>query len=241
VVNQALAKRDFKGANPVGRRFYVSDSTFATIVGVVSDIRNVGPFAEPAAEMYWTYAQSGGGASSFPVMIRTHGDPTAVEADVRRAIHDVDPTAAVSDVATMSDVITHSLGQPRFYMLLLMTFAVVALALTIAGLYGVLSYVVSQRTRELGIRAALGSSPRSLVKLVALDGVWLVVVGMVVGFVASGALTRLAVSIFYGVSPVDAATWALAAASLATVAIVATVVPAMRASQADPVVVMRAE
>lgn len=241
VVNQALAKRDFKGANPVGRRFYISDSAFATIVGVVTDIRNVGPFAEPAPEMYWTYAQAGGGASSFPLMIRTHGDPTAVEADVRRAIHDVDPTAAVSDVATMSDVITHSLGQPRFYMLLLMTFAVIALALTVAGLYGVLSYVVSQRARELGIRAALGSSTRGLVMLVALDGAALVVIGMVAGLVVSGAVTRLAVSIFYGVSPMDAATWALAAASLAAVAMVATVVPALRASRADPVLVMRAE
>lgn len=241
VVNQALAKRDFKGGNPVGRRFYISDTSFATIVGEVSDIRNVGPVADPAPEMYWNYLQSNSGDSKFPIVIRTRGNPTDVVADVRKAIRSVDPTAAVSNVATMTDVIAQSLGRPRFYVMMLGAFAAVALALTLAGLYGVLSYAVAQRTRELGIRAALGSSPERLVRLVALEGVSLVVLGVVFGLAASFALTRVMVSILYGVSPIDTTTWAVAAISLIVPTLLATVVPARRASRADPVIAMRVE
>lgn len=241
VVNQALAKRDFKGANPVGRRFYFTDSAMATIVGVVSDIRNVGPFAAPAPEMYWSILQSGSGSSAFPIMVRTRGNPTSVLAGVRRVIRAADPTAAISDVATMPDVIAQSLGQPRFYVMMLGAFAAVALALTLAGLYGVLSYAVAQRTRELGIRAALGSSPERLVKLVVSDGAALVAIGAIVGFVASFAVTRVMVSMLYGVSPTDSSTWALAVATLVVPTVLATVVPALRASRADPVVAMRVE
>jgi putative ABC transport system permease protein len=241
VVNQALAKRDFKGANPVGRRFYYTDSAFATIVGVVSDIRNVGPFSDPAPEMYWSYLQNAPGASSFPIMIRAHGDPTDAVAGVRQAIRAADPTAAIADVATMPEVIAHSLGKPRFYVSMLSAFAGVALVLAIAGLYGVLSYAVAQRTRELGIRVALGSSRARLVTLVTRDGMSLVVAGVAFGLAGGYALLRLMVSILYGVSPVDAVTWVLAVVSLFVPTALATVVPALRASHADPIVAMRVE
>jgi len=241
VVNQALAKRDFKGADPVGRRFYISDTQLATIVGVVSDIRNVGPVAAPAPEMYWTYLQTQAGASAFPIVIRTRGNPLEVVAGVRSAIREADPTAAISNVGTMPDIIMRSVGRARFYMMMLGAFAAVALLLTIAGLYGVMSYAVAQRTRELGIRVALGSSKGRLVRLVALHGVTLVAVGLLVGLVAGFALTRLMVSILYGVSAVDATTWVLASTSLVVPTILATVVPALRASRADPVVAMRVE
>ena len=239
VVNQALAKRDFRGQNPVGRRFYTGDTTFATIVGVVSDIRNVGPVSDPAPEMYYTYLQAATGDSRFPLMIRTRGDPKDVIAAVRRAIVGIDPTAAVSEIATMPEIISQSLGRPRFFMTMLGAFAGVALALTIAGLYGVLSYAVAQRTRELGIRVALGSSPGGLVRLVTREGVMLVAAGVVVGFGASVALTRVMVSILYDVSPMDASSWALAATCLVVPTVLATVVPALRASRADPIAAMR--
>lgn len=241
VVNQALAKRDFRGQNPVGRRFYTGDTTFATIVGVVSDIRNVGPVSDPAPEMYYTYLQAATGDSRFPLMIRTRGDPKDVIAAVRRAIVGIDPTAAVSEIATMPEIISQSLGRPRFFMTMLGAFAGVALALTIAGLYGVLSYAVAQRTRELGIRVALGSSPGGLVRLVTREGVMLVAAGVVVGFGASVALTRVMVSILYDVSPMDASSWALAATCLVVPTVLATVVPAFRASRADPIAAMRVE
>lgn len=241
VVNEALVKRDFKGGNAVGRRFYFTDSAMATIVGVVSDIRNSGPVADPAPEMDWTYEQANAGASRFPIVIRTHGDPMAVLDGVRRAIRETDPTAAVSDVATMPDVIAKSLGRPRFYLIMLGVFAAIALVLTIAGLYGVLSYAVAQRTRDLGIRVALGSSRGRLVRLVTLEGVRLVAAGIVVGGIASFAATRVMVSVLYGVSPLDKATWVLAAVSLFVPTVLATVLPALRASRADPIIAMRAE
>ena len=241
VVNEALVKRDFKDANPVGHRFYISDSAFATIVGVVSDIRNVGPVAKPAPEMYWSYLQSQPGASGFPMVVRTRGNPTDVVAGVRRAIREADPTAAISNVSAMPDIIAKSLGRTRFYMVMLGAFAAVALVLTVAGLYGVLSYAVAQRTRELGIRVALGSSRARLIRLVTTDGARLVAVGALLGLAASFGLTRLMVSILYGVSPVDASTWVVAGASLVLATLLATVVPALRASRADPVVAMRVE
>jgi predicted permease len=241
VVNEALVKRDFKGANAVGRRFYISDTQLATIVGVVSDIRNVGPLGRPAPEMYWTYLQSQPGASGFPLVVRTHGNPLDVVAGLRRAIREADPTAAISNVATMPEIIMRSIGQTRFYMTMLGVFAAVALVLTIAGLYGVMSYAVAQRTRELGIRVALGSSRGRLVRLVTLDGVTMVGTGLAAGLLASFGLTRLMVSILYGVSPADAPTWVLASASLVVPTVLATVVPALRASRADPVIAMRVE
>ena len=241
VVNEALAKRDYHGQDPVGRRFYIGDTAKATIVGVVSDIRNVGPFSDPAPEMYWTYLQGGNDDSRFPIMMRTRGGPKDVIAAVRRAIHGIDATAAVSDIATMPEVIEKSLGRPRFFMTMLGAFAVIALALTIAGLYGVLSYAVAQRTRELGIRVALGSSPGGLVRLVTQEGVMLVAIGVAVGFAASIAVTRVMRSILYGVSPVDASAWVLAVACLVVPTVLATVVPALRASRADPTAAMRVE
>ncbi|HSQ31795.1 MAG TPA: ABC transporter permease, partial [Gemmatimonadaceae bacterium] len=241
VVNEALVKRDFKGANAVGRRFYISDTQLATIVGVVSNIRNVGPIADPAPEMYWSYWQAGNGDSRFPIMIRARGNPVDVVAGVRRAIRATDATAALSDVAAMPDVIAHSLGKSRFYLTMLGAFAAVALVLTIAGLYGVLSYAVAQRTRELGIRVALGSTRGRLVSLVTREGVSLVVTGVVVGLVVSFALTRVMASLLYGTSPLDRLTWTLAALSLFVPTVLATVVPALRASRADPIVAMRAE
>jgi ABC-type antimicrobial peptide transport system permease subunit len=174
-------------------------------------------------------------------MIRTQGDPTDAVAGVRQAIRAADPTAAIADVATMPEVIAHSLGKPRFYVSMFGAFAGVALALAIAGLYGVLSYAVAQRTRELGIRLALGSPRARLVALVTRDGVSLVLAGVAFGLVGGFAAMRLMVSMLYGVSPVDAATWALAVVSLFVPTVLATVVPALRASRADPIVAMRVD
>jgi ABC-type antimicrobial peptide transport system permease subunit len=141
----------------------------------------------------------------------------------------------------MPDVIAHSLGRPRFYFSLLGTFAAVAVLLSLAGLYGVLSYAVAQRTRELGIRVALGSSRGRLVRLVTGEGLRIVAIGVAVGLVASIGLTRLMISMLYGVNPLDRSTWALAALGMILSAMLATLLPSLRASRADPVVAMQAE
>ena len=245
VVNQALVKRDFKGlqvGEVVGKRFYMTDTTFATIVGVVSDIRNYGPVSDAKPEMYWAYLQSCSMCSSFPLMVRVRGTtPTAVVAGIRTAVRGVDPTAAIANVDPMSEVILRSLGRPRFYFSLLGTFAAVAVALAVAGLYAVLSYAVAQRTRELGIRAALGSSSFSIVGLVTRDGMKLVVLGVGLGLAASVGLTRLIVFMLYGVSPLDPATWLAASALLVGAGLLASVIPAWRAAHVDPLVAIQAE
>ena len=141
----------------------------------------------------------------------------------------------------MSQVISTSLGNPRFYFSLLGTFAAVALVLAVAGLYGVLSYVVAQRTRELGIRSALGSPTSSLLGLVTRDGLQLVAGGLVLGLIGGAAVTRLMTFMLYGVSPLDAPTWTLAALLMTVAAMVAALIPARRAANVNPLVAIQAE
>ncbi len=246
VVNQALVERDFKGHDAVGQRFnldrFPGDTAMGTIVGVVGNVRNAGPVAEPQPGMYWTYAQSSPGASQFPLMIRVRsGDPAAVYGAVRAAISGIDPTAAIGDTRTMAEVVASSLGRPRFYFSLLGTFAAVAVLLAVAGLYGVLAYAVAQRTREIGIRVALGSSRRALVQLVTLEGLQLVAVGLALGLAGGAALTRLMTFMLYGVSPLDRVTWLAAAALLFAASMAAAIVPALRASRVNPMIAMQAE
>lgn len=242
VVNQALVDRDFKGHNPIGKRFYTGDTTFGTIVGVVSNIRNLGPFAPPAPEMYRTFLQSGGGTATFPLMIRVQrGDPSAVALSVRAAIRSIDPTAAVASVRSMPEVIQSSLGEPLFYLSLLGAFAIVALVLALAGLYGVLSYAVAQRTRELGIRSALGSSASALMRLMTAEGMRLVVAGLVFGSLGGIVLTRLMTFALYGVSPLDPTIWALSLAAMAVAGLISTLIPARRATRVSPLIAIQAE
>jgi predicted lysophospholipase L1 biosynthesis ABC-type transport system permease subunit len=242
VVNQALAERDFPGRDPVGQRFHTSDTTFATIVGVVSNVRNVGPIQPPAAEMYWTYRQAGLGSTAFPLMIRVRGgNPMQVLPALRSALQRVDATAAISDVLVMDDVITQSLGRPRFYFALLGTFAAIALVLALAGLYGVLSYAVAQRTREIGIRAALGSPRSALMRLVTTEGLRLVAMGVAGGLLGGFAVTRLMTFMLYGVSPLDPLAWVAAVLLMLGAAVLAALMPARRAARVDPLIAMRTE
>jgi predicted permease len=242
VVNEALQRRDFPGRTAVGGRFHLDDTTFATIVGVVSNIRNHGPVQEPAPEMYWTYRQTDRGASTVQLMIRVaRGDPMSIVPEARAAVRGIDPTAAVASVRTMNDVIAGSLGQPRFYLSLLGSFAAIALSLALAGLYGVLSYAVAQRTREIGIRAALGSTPSAVTRLFAFEGLRLVLVGVAVGLAAGLAASRLMQSVLYGVSPLDARTWASAALAMMGAAMLAAFIPARRAARVDPIVAIQVE
>lgn len=247
VVNEALARRDFGGASPVGKRYGIDDSSYATIVGVVSDIRNVGPYDAPSPEVYHTFRGSGDGWSSFPIVIRVRNEsgrqprPEALAASVGAAIRSVDPAGAVSAVRPMTEVMAESLGRPRFYLALLGTFGAVALALAVAGIYGVLSYAVAQRTREFGIRTALGSTAREILGLVTRQAMVLVAAGIGLGLAGSLAVTRLLGSLLYGVSPLDAPAWILATVTLALAGLAAALLPAWRATRADPVVALRAE
>jgi putative ABC transport system permease protein len=242
VVNQALVKRDFPNADPLGKRFHDSDTTFSTIVGVVSDIRNFGPIEEPRPEVYRPYRQSGQGSSNFSIMVRTRrGNPADLTAAVRAAIRSVDQQAAITDVRTMPEVMAVSTGSARFYLILLAAFAIVALVLAVSGIYGVLSYAVAQRTREFGIRSALGSTPATTVSLVAREGLRLIAIGVVIGLAGSVAATRLLSAMLYGVSPLDRATWAATTGTLVIIGLLATILPALRATRADPLLAIRTD
>jgi predicted permease len=243
VANEALVRRDFPDQNPIGKRFYagMSDSTFVTIVGVVSDIPNAGPIDPPVPEVYWSYAQSRSD-TWFNIVVRAaRGDPVAIEKSVSAAIHTVDPQAAVSEVEPMREVMAKSVGTPRFYLTLIGTFALVAVILAVAGLYGVMSYVVAQRTREIGIRTALGSTSSRTLGLVVRSGMRLLGVGVLGGVVGGALVTRVLASLLYGVSPADAPTWILATLALVTAGAVAAAIPAARAARVDPIIAIRAE
>jgi len=242
VVNEALVKRDFAGKDPIGKRFYTGDTTVATIVGVVSDIKNSGPVRPPAPEIYETYQQGASSSYSFEVVVRVKGDDPLAEAkSVQAAIRSIDRGAAISRVRAMNTVISDSVGQPRFLFSLMGVFAAVALVLAVAGLYGVMSYVVAQRTRELGIRAALGSTPTRTLRLVARRGAILIGTGIVVGFIASSGVTKLLTSMLYGVSPADVLTWGFGALTIAVAGMAAVLIPSVRATRVDPVRAMRIE
>jgi len=243
VANEALVRRDFPHQDPVGKRFYMTDSTFATIVGVVSDIPNAGPIDPPVPEVYWSYAQGGHSANTaFNIIVRaSRGDPTTLEKAVRTAIHSVDPSAAVSEMTPMTEVMARSVGTPRFYLSLIGTFALVAVVLAVAGLYGVMSYAVAQRTRELGIRTALGSSTTLTLRMVTQQGMRLVGIGIITGAFAGALATRALASLLYGVSRTDLPTWLLATTALAAAGMVASLIPAIRATHVDPVIAIRVE
>jgi putative ABC transport system permease protein len=243
LANEALVRRDFPNQDPVGKRFYISDTTFATIVGVVSDIPNAGPVDPPLPELYRSYAQGWSRTDTyFNVVVRaSRRDPVALEKSVRAAIHATDPGAAVSQVAPMTEVMAKSVGTPRFYLTLIGIFALVAVVLAVAGLYGVMSYVVAQRTREIGIRTALGSSAGHTLRLVAERGMRLVVIGVVAGAIGGALATRVLASQLYGVSRADAPTWILTTVGLAAAGLVASLVPAFRASRVDPLIAIRSE
>lgn len=228
----------------MGRRFHVGDTSFATIVGVVSDIRNFGPYEAPRPEVYRSFREAGDGWDSFTIMVRLRDGglgPEALGGSVAGAVRGVDPRSAVTSVRPMPEVIAESLGRPRFYLALLLTFGGVALALAVAGIYGVLSYAVAQRTREFGIRTALGSTAREILGLVTRQAMALVMVGMAIGLAASLAASKLLVSLLYGVSPLDLPAWAAATLTLSVAGLVAALLPAWRATRADPVVALRAE
>ncbi len=242
VVNQALVKRDFPNADPLGKRLHDSDTTFSTIVGVVSDIRNFGPIVEPRPEVYRPFRQVGQGSSNFSIMVRTRrGNPADLTAAVRAAIRSVDQQAAITDVRTMPEVMATSTGSARFYLILLATFAIVALVLAVSGIYGVLSYAVAQRTREFGIRSALGSTPATTVSLVAREGLRLIAIGVVIGLAGSVAATRLLTAMLYDVSPLDLTTWSATTGALVVIGLLATILPALRATRADPLLAIRTD
>jgi putative ABC transport system permease protein len=173
--------------------------------------------------------------------IRADGDPTRVLPTARAALHAIDPDVPIYDISTMDANITNSMGQRRFAMMLLGLFAVMAVVLASIGIYGVMSYSVTQRAHEIGIRMALGAARRNVLRMVMGQGLLLVGAGVLIGVVGAFGLTRLIASQLFGVRPTDPTTFISVALTLIGVAALATFVPAMRATRVDPVVALRDE
>ncbi|HYV82220.1 MAG TPA: ABC transporter permease [Pyrinomonadaceae bacterium] len=248
IINETMARQYWPGENALGRRFKVGDpdepgKQWKEIVGIVADVRQMGIDEPVKAEMYIPYQQITDWPGYIPrdLAIRTNGDTSNLAGAVRQIIREVDPDQPVSNVATMAEVLGTEAGQRRMGMIMLVGFASLALLLASLGIYGVLAYFVTQHTNEIGVRQALGATPRNILLLVLTKGMGLTLVGVAIGLVASFALTRLMSSLLFGVTAADPLTFATVPLVLVLVALLACYIPARKATKVDPLVALRYE
>jgi putative ABC transport system permease protein len=247
VINEGLARREFGDEDPIGMSLSVQAIApnptvpfYVPVVGVVSDVKHskLDTTAEP--ELYVPYAHVPIG-SGIALVVRMPGDPLAIAPTVRKVMADLDRTQAVYDVQTLEDALTDSVAARRFIAFLLSTFAVAALLLAAIGIYGVIAYSVAQRTREIGLRMALGAQRHAVVGMVVRQGMQLALVGITIGLAAAVGLTRLMASLLYDLTPTDLPTFGAVAALLSMSAFVACWIPALQASFIDPNTSLRYE
>jgi predicted lysophospholipase L1 biosynthesis ABC-type transport system permease subunit len=250
VVTEAFAKRYFPAGDAIGHRIKlgIDHDTAETnsnvtaggeIVGIVNDVhqRGLNDDTYPAVYLGWGTLPF----TDIVFLVRSNAETSALAAGIRDRVRAADPAVPIFDLHTMTELVTESVAQPRFYMLLLSAFAGLALLLAALGIYGVISYSVSQRTRELGIRIALGATQDRVVRLVLGQGVALTMLGVVTGLAGAYSLMHLLAAALFGVAATDGFTFLGVAVVLAGVASFASYVPARRAAKVDPVIAMRAE
>ena len=239
VINQALAKKYFPGQSPIGQTITFGDTNHFAIVGVVGDVRQGSVDEAPTPRIY---------ASAYQIfrvkvslVVRTEADPQVMIKRVEDALRSVDPQQTITSAFTLDDAVGDAVARPRLLTVLLGLFGIMGLVLGALGIYGVLAYLVNQRTREIGVRLALGAKPRDVLWMVVGRGLWLAGFGVAIGLVAAVALTRLMQGVLYGVTPTDPLTFVGVAAALLAVAGFASWLPARRATRVDPLVALRAE
>jgi predicted permease len=243
LVNETLARKYWPGRNPLGKRVqtaFEGKQTWASIVGVVGDIKQQGLRNQTEPEMYRPYMQHNF-LPDMTVMVRSTSDPTALAASIRGAVWSVNKNVPITHLESMDEVVARSISQPRSTMILLSIFAGIGLILGVIGIYGVISYTVTQRSQEIGIRMALGAATLDVLKLVLGQGMKLVLCGIAIGLAGAFALTRLLSGLLFGVSATDPATFAIISALLVLVALFACYLPARRATRVDPVRSLRYE
>jgi putative ABC transport system permease protein len=242
VINEEMARRHWPNENPVGRRVTMKDwgpPLTGEIVGVVGDVKADGLDSSTRPMIYWPYPQFPGVFNAL--VIRAEGDPMNIVAAVKSQVWSVDREQPLSGIQPLEDVIAGSVAPRLFNMLLLGIFAALALLLAAVGIYGVISYTVAQRTREIGVRMALGARRADVIKLVVRQGMSLALAGVGAGLAASFALTRLMANLLFGVRPSDPLTFGVIASLLGAVALLACYLPARRATKVDPLVALRSE
>ena len=243
IINEQLAKDAFPDVDPIGRTIRAGLDSLEpmTIVGIVKDVRTRGPSRPVQAELFMPYEQHQGPATSLNIVMRTDaGDPLALGATAARQIRSRNPEVPVR-VETMEMTMANATATPRFRTVLLVVFAVVALLLAIAGVYGVMAYTVNQRVPEIGLRVALGASPVDVMRLVLREGALLVVIGLAVGAALSFAGARFISGLLFGVSARDPLVFAAVSALVTIAALAACLIPGRRALRVDPLLALRAE
>jgi putative ABC transport system permease protein len=242
IINESLARRFWPNQDPIGKRIDIGltqQTNWQEIVGVVADVKRQAMDASTTSEIYVPHAQTP--VSAMALVIRSTSDPATLAAAVRLRVAEVDKEQPIFNVQTMRQVVSNSLSGRRMSTILLAAFAGCAMLLASIGIYGVVSYWVAQRTREIGLRSALGARPSDILRLVLGHGMLLAAVGTAIGLLASLVLTRFLSTLLFGVSNHDATTIASAAAALIGMALLACYIPAWRAANVDPLLALRFE
>jgi putative ABC transport system permease protein len=243
VISRLLASRLFPDRDPVGQRIRVVNPEYSnewrTIVGVVADVRYRGLDGELQPTIYVSFEQTP--FMWLYVMVRTAGDPAAAVGSVPAVVRGVDPALSAANIRHMTDVVSGTVAEPRFSMLLLSGFAVLALLLAAVGVYGVIAYSVAQRTREIGLRLALGAARSDVLSMVGREALLVAALGVGLGLGAAALATRLMTDLLVGIAPHDPLTFAGGAFLLVLVALAASYLPARRATRVEPVVALRAD
>jgi putative ABC transport system permease protein len=248
IINEAMARQYWPNEDPIGKRLASTDDNFwrdkplwREIVAVVKDVRYTALDTEARAQMYTPFNQFPPVFSDRTLVARTDGDPQSFAPSVRGEVQAIDKDQPISHIRTMEKLVAGSASQRRFNMSLLTAFAGLALLLAAVGIYGVMSYSVEQRTREIGLRMALGAQTRDVLRLVVRQGMTLTLIGAVIGLIAALGLTRLIENLLFGVSATDPVTFLVVASLLALVAMLACYLPARRATKVDPLAALKAE